>query len=182
MPLLRTRYIVGRAWLRWVLGNLLGLKPSAVRIEAGRRGRPFVRGYDIDFNVSHTQAIALIGIASRGRIGVDIESAGRSVNVEGIGRKFMTGCERSELAKLAGDDRRRALLTLWTSKEALCKATGDALSAPFRQLEVASAPPRQLVAGPPPYVPADWQLFDVALIDDYIATVAWWRTGSREPG
>jgi len=182
MPLLRARYVVGRARLRWVLGSALGIAPQAVMIEAGRRGRPFVRGYDVDFNVSHTQASALIGIANHGRIGVDIESGDRRVNVEGIGRKFMTVREHGELATLAGNDRRRALLRLWTCKEALSKATGDALSAPFRHLEIAVASAPRLMAGPPPYLPADWQLFDVALADDYFATVAWWPTGARGPG
>lgn len=182
MPLLRARYVVGRAWLRWVLGRALGIAPQAVMIAAGRRGRPFLRSHDVDFNVSHTQSSALIGIASHGRIGVDIESGDRRVNVEGVGRKFMTVRERGELATLAGDDRRRALLRLWTCKEALSKATGDALSAPFRHLEVAVAPAPRLVAGPPPYLPADWRLFDVALADDYFATVAWWRTGTRDSG
>ncbi|MBA3775384.1 MAG: 4'-phosphopantetheinyl transferase superfamily protein [Betaproteobacteria bacterium] len=182
MPLLRARYVIGRARLRWVLGRALSIEPQAVMIETGRRGRPFVRGHEVDFNVSHTQAIALIGIVNHGRIGVDIESGNRRVNVEGVGRRFMTLRERGELATLADDDRRRALLRLWTCKEALSKATGDALSAPFRHLEVAVAPAPRLVAGPPPYVPADWQLFDVALNGDYLATVAWWRTETPDPG
>jgi len=182
MPVLRARYIVGRARLRGVLGSLLGLEPNAVGIEAGRRGRPFVRGYDIDFNVSHTQSIALIGIANHGRIGVDIESADRRINVEGVARKFMTARERHALAALASDDRRRALLKLWTCKEALSKATGDALSAPFRHLEIAVLPAPRLVSGPAPYVPAAWQMFDVAPVDDYLVTVAWWQTGPGESG
>jgi len=180
MPLLRARYVVGRAWLRWVLGRALGVAPQAVTIATGRRGRPCLRGYELDFNVSHTQAIALIGIASHGRIGVDIESGDRSINVEGVGRKFMTVRERGELATLTGDGQRRALLRLWTCKEALSKATGDALSAPFRHLEVAVAPAPRLVAGPPPYLPVDWQMFDVALADDYLATAACWRIGTRD--
>ncbi len=182
IPLLRARYVVGRAWLRWVLGKTLGIAPQAVTIATGQRGRPFLRGYDLDFNVSHTQAIALIGLASHGRIGVDIESGERQVNVEGIGRKFMTVRERGELATLVGDGRRRALLRLWTCKEALSKATGEALSAPFRELEVAVAPTPRLMAGPPPYLPADWQMFDVAPADAYLGTAAWWRIGTRDSG
>jgi len=179
-PLLRTRYVVGRAWLRWVLGRTLGMAPQAVLIRAGRRGRPYVPGHDVDFNVSHTQATALIGIADLGRIGVDIESSDRRVNVKGLERKFMTACERDELASLAGDSRRHALLRLWTCKEALSKATGDALGAPFRELELVGTPAPRLLAGPPPYLPADWQLFDVALADNYFATAAWWRRGVPE--
>ena len=180
-PLLRLRYVVGRALLRRALGSALGIAPRDVAIEAGRRGRPRVRGHDVDFNVTHTCATALIGIVQQGHVGIDIESGDRRVNVEGIARKFMTARERPELAELAGeDDRRRALLRLWTCKEALSKATGDALSAPFRKLEVAVGRVPRLLAGPAPYRPTDWQMFDVPLPDDYFASVGWWQTNALD--
>ena len=57
------------------------------------------------------------------------------INVAGIARKFLTANERSELA---GQDDRcdGASLTLWTCKEAMSKATGDALSAPFASIDI----------------------------------------------
>ncbi|MEO7498545.1 MAG: hypothetical protein ABIX11_03055, partial [Casimicrobiaceae bacterium] len=96
--LLRSRYLIGRATLRWVLGDALGLPPSEVTIVRGTRGRPRLADFpDVDFNVTHTGERALIGVARGARIGVDLERGDRSLNVAGIARKFMTAAERAAL-------------------------------------------------------------------------------------
>ncbi len=61
---LRERWIAGRASLRRVLGRVLGVPAAAVPIARGRRGRPQLGGIDagLDFNVSHTGGVALIGL------------------------------------------------------------------------------------------------------------------------
>jgi len=38
----------------------------------------------------------------------------------------------------------------------------------------------KLMAGPPPYVSADWALQPIALPDGFLATVAIWRPGGPE--
>jgi 4'-phosphopantetheinyl transferase len=175
---LRDRYIVGRATLRVLLGRRLGRPPAAVVLERGARGRPFAADANgLDFNVSHTEGVALIGMTVGVRIGVDVEHAARALNVEGIARKFMAPAEQRELAELEPDARRRALLRLWTCKEAMSKATGDALSAPFRWLEVETGPALRLADGPPPYGPAAWRLLPVAMPGGFLGTVALWRQG-----
>jgi 4'-phosphopantetheinyl transferase len=177
---LRRRWIAGRATLRSLLGHALGLDPSAVRLRRGLRGRPELDGnYAVDFNVSHTGDTALVAIATGTqdgtRIGIDIEREGRRVNADGLARKFLTERERAEIATLASDVRRQRFLRLWTCKEAMSKATGDALSAPFRHMDVMLDGGLRLVAGPMPYVPAAWQLVTVATPPGLIATLAIWR-------
>ncbi len=176
--LLRNRYIVGRATLRLLLGRRLAVDPVQVPIKQGARGRPYVADADgLDFNVAHTDGFALIGMTRDRRIGVDIEHADRQVNVDGVARKFMSGNEREALALLTPDGRRRALLRLWTCKEAMSKATGDALSAPFREIDIATNARHQLVAGPSPYSPGAWELHAMTLPGAYFATVALWQGG-----
>ena len=172
---LRARYLMGRASLRWVLAQTIGVAPEAVMIERGPRGRPQLAGTtDIDFNVSHTAEVALIGISREGRIGVDIERADRVIQSAGLARKVLTGRERTALP--GNDDAiRQRILRLWTCKEALAKATGEAMSAPFGRLDIATDPALKLVDGPPPYDPRDFDLFAAAVPDGYFATVALWR-------
>jgi len=175
-PLLRTRYVIGRTAMRSVLANLLGMQPAQVPITRGVRGRPRLEGNDrIDFNVSHTGDAALLGVTDYGRIGVDVERAGRTINADGISRKFLTDNERALLAKMDADAARRMVLTLWTCKEAMSKATGDALSAPFAHIDVELRAGRLLRDGPDPYAPHDWSLHAAQVPDGYIATVALWR-------
>jgi 4'-phosphopantetheinyl transferase len=179
--LLRRRWMVGRATLRSLLGAKLGIEPHAVELKSGRRGRPqLATPRNLDFNVSHTQGIALIAIAdvlsSGTRVGVDIERADRAVNVDGVSRKFMTGRERAFLAALDIDPRRRHFLRLWTCKEAMSKATGDALSAPFRDIDISIHERPALAAGPPPYTPEAWRLYPAEVPPEWIATVAMWQS------
>jgi 4'-phosphopantetheinyl transferase len=176
---LAQRYIVGRASLRWVLGRTLGIAPGAVPIQRDARGRPYLDGdFGIDFNVSNTEGMALIGITREGRIGVDIEHSARRVRVDGLARKLLTPAERATLAPLAEPERRARFLRYWTCKEAMSKATGDGLSALFRELEVKLAESIELIAGPAPYEPQRWRLCAADVPAGFLATVALWSRGS----
>jgi 4'-phosphopantetheinyl transferase len=177
---LRQHWIIGRATLRMLLGRVLGVAPSKVALARGRRGRPVLATADApDFNVSHTRDVALVGIGDRlpqgTRIGVDIEHGDRAVNADRLARKFLTASERTHLLALPDDERRRRFLRLWTCKEAMSKATGEALAAPFGRLDVAVDGPLTLAGGPEPYTPADWALHRIPLPDGYLATLAVWR-------
>ena len=173
---LRDRYVMGRGTLRTILASALGSDAGSIEIERGHRGRPQLAGTRaFDFNISHTADVAIVGITGAGRIGVDVERLDRAINVPGIARKFMTSNERETIVGLDADNGRRHLLTLWTCKEAMSKATGDALAAPFGQIDVAVDDERRLVAGPGVYRANDWSLHAAAVPHDYAATVALWR-------
>jgi 4'-phosphopantetheinyl transferase len=175
-PLLRDLYVIGRAALRTVLAAVLGTTPESVAIVRGARGRPQLdAAATLDFNVSHTGDVALIGVTREGRIGVDIERADRTINVAGIARKFLTPAERNRLSALDADAARRDVLRLWTCKEAMSKATGDALSAPFAEIDIDVRHGQALHDGPGKYRPAGWTLHAAEMPDDYLATIALWR-------
>lgn len=169
------RYVAGRALLRWLLGRALGLPPHAVPIVRGARGRPQLAGdTGVDFNISHTAGVALIGIARWRRIGVDVERADRAVRADALAAKFLTRAEQATLAPLPETERRTQFLRYWTCKEAMSKATGDGLSAPFRRLDVRLGNTLELADGPDPYQPARWQLLRVDVPPGFLATVALW--------
>jgi len=176
MALLRDRYVTGRVALRRVLGMILDIAPADVCIVRGTRGRPHVNdAVGIDFNVSHTGDCALVGVSTDARIGVDVERRDRQINVEGLARKFLTAGERDALDPLDDDARRVHVLTLWTCKEAMSKATGDALSAPFASIDVDLRQGPHLRAGPGMYAPSAWILHAAQVPGDHVATVALWR-------
>jgi len=178
---LRHRWIAGRATLRMVLGRTLGIEAAEVAIHRGRRGRPELADASsgIDFNVSHTRGVALIAVArdlpDAARVGVDIEHIDRDVGADRLARKFLTLREQATLVDLAPDMRRQRFLRHWTCKEAMSKATGDGLAAPFRRLDVELSDPPRLRDGPPPYLPDCWSLHDAGVPEDWLATVAIWR-------
>ena len=172
---LRARYLAGRASLRWILAQALGIAPREVAIVRGRRGRPqLAEAAGIDFNVSHTADVALFGVWREGRIGVDVEREDRVIHSPGLARRILTDRERAALPA-DGDAMRRRILRLWTCKEALAKATGDAMSAPFRRLDISTEPELALAGGPAPYDPADFTLRAAALPAGHLGTVALWH-------
>ena len=175
-PELRDRYIVGRGTLRVLLGIELGIEPGAVVIVRGERGRPRVESpaIELDFNVSHTAGCAMFALARRRRVGIDIERDDREINAQGIARKFLAPTERAVLDGHDADRARRQILRLWTCKEAMSKATGDALSAPFSRIEVALEPVLAVIAGPAPYAPARWQLYSADVPAGFLGTLALW--------
>jgi 4'-phosphopantetheinyl transferase len=176
---LRARYVAGRAALRETLGHALGMAPADVAIRRGERGRPMLATSDpLDFNVTHTRGVALIAHLARPgwRVGVDIEAHDRTLAHDGLARKFLTSRERETIAPLDEDGRRRAFLRLWTCKEAMSKATGDGLGAPFDTIGIDAPTRLAVVEGDGPYAPGRWTLHAVDPAAELFATVALWRT------
>jgi 4'-phosphopantetheinyl transferase len=132
-----------------------------------------------DFNVTHTAGTAVFaighGLAAGARLGVDVERAARTVDFARLARKLLTPAERDVLAALDDDTARLRFLRTWTCKEAMSKATGDGLRAPFDRIAVEPEVPPQLLEGPLPYAPPAWRLFRVPMPGDAIVTVALWQ-------
>ena len=180
-PALRERYIIGRGTLRLLLSNVVGLAPGEVCIERGRRGRPQLHGADdIDFNVSHTRDRVVFVIASEvppgQRVGIDVEHLHRTPDVDRLSRRVLTEAERARLAGLPDDDRRIAFLATWTCKEAMSKATGDGIGAPFGKITVDPFDPPRVIDGPGAYAAARWQLHRIEIDPEHVTTVAVHRT------
>jgi len=181
---LRHRYVAGRWALRWTLAQRLGVEPAAVPIRRGARGRPMLEdGRAPDFNVTHTLGVALIAHLDRPgwRVGVDIEGVDRTLSHDGLARKFLTDRERAAIAVRDDDGRRRAFLRLWTCKEAMSKATGDGLSAPFREIGIATDDGLVVAEGGGAYAPDRWTLHPIDVAADLYATVALWSADPPLP-
>lgn len=175
---LQRRYVAGRAALRETLAGALGMPAADVPIQRGPRGRPMLAPpHALDFNVTHTEGIAVIAHLARPgwRVGIDVESLGRTVSHDGLARKFLTERERLAIAPLDDDARRSAFLRRWTCKEAMSKATGDGLSAPFREIDVDVACGLVVREGRGDYEPSRWTLWPLAIAHGLVATVALWR-------
>ncbi len=185
---LRQQYIAGRSTLRELLGQALRIAPADVALHETSQGRPMLAAPPgiPDFNVSHTRGGAIYAIATglspEARIGVDVEHDDRQVAADGLAQKFLTADEQATLDPLDADARRRRFLRYWTCKEAMCKATGEGLAAPFGRicvdLEAGAAVGLRLRDGPAPYLPASWQLHPIAVPDGFVATLAIWRGGA----
>jgi 4'-phosphopantetheinyl transferase len=133
----RDRYVVQHAMMRGLLAKYLDLPPHAIRFDRGEHGKPFVRG--VQFNLSHTDDLALLAVSREIELGVDVE-------------RLATRLDPAELATIvlapdepAGD--LRAFLRIWCRKEACLKATGIGLIDELPSVSVAAD--RTVVGGVP---------------------------------
>ena len=91
--------------------------------------RELLNGIRLDFSLSHSGGVALIGIArDGGRIGVDVETRPASPDFLDIARRWFAREEIKWLTRQGEDEQGFLFLQCWTRKEAFLKATGDGLS------------------------------------------------------
>ncbi len=161
----RDRFVSGRAALRRLLGDRLGVAPADIEIAYGAAGKPYVAGASVQFNVSHSDDVALIAIADGVRaLGVDVEVPRPGFGGVDIARQFFAPGEVARLLAQPAEERDDAFLRCWTRKEALLKAHGGGLSLPLHDFEVSLEPsgPAAILEPGPALRGGSWQLYDVS--------------------
>lgn len=133
----RRRFVAARSSRRELLGNHLGVDPTALAFTANRFGKPaLARHASVHFNSSHSGDWVLHAISSDCEVGIDVEAFGAApVRVE----DYASALTDAELRWLKGLDpalRSAKFAALWTSKEAYVKALGQGLSRDLRRIEV----------------------------------------------
>ena len=132
-------FITARATLRRLLADATGLDATELQLERDARGRPYLvaDGHDaMDFNLSHSGALAAIGIAFGGRIGVDVEQHGAARALRDLVPQVMGPRESEVLSRLDGEQFAREFYECWTRKEAVIKALGIGLEFPLQSIDV----------------------------------------------
>ncbi|WP_329490264.1 4'-phosphopantetheinyl transferase superfamily protein [Kitasatospora sp. NBC_01246] len=133
-PEVRHRHAASRALLEHAAAALPDGGPDAPELAYGPTGRPYLRGCDrVDISLSQADGLLLLGITTRGLIGVDAEPAERPMHQGGLSRQVCTAYELITLAAQAEEERNPALVRLWTLKEAYRKATGQGMRFDFTE-------------------------------------------------
>lgn len=132
----RQSYVAAHALLRRLLAARLGGAPAALRFETEPRGRPRLVGgpADFAFSLSHSHSRGVVAVAAgfRPDLGIDIEAVPRPrLNPASVAASFCADEQAWVEAGADADERERRLLTLWTLKEVLAKATGEGLARPL---------------------------------------------------
>lgn len=124
-PTDRSRYILSHGLLRFFLSDYLSIDPAALTFHYGPKGKPFVDGEGIYFNMSHSKDRALYGFSSSPDLGVDIESM-RELDEWPLFP--FSPRERAEILMCSADLQKEAFYRAWTRKEAYLKALGIGFS------------------------------------------------------
>lgn len=130
------RFVLARAVLRYLLGQYVGVHPSAVAFRYGVMGKPSLdplacgHGMGVPgchFNVSHSGEWVLYAFSVSAACGVDVEKIRQRNNNLKIAQRFFHGTESAYLQSLAAPQQCHAFYRMWVLKEAYAKALGQSV-------------------------------------------------------
>lgn len=132
----RRRFTIARAMLRLILARYLDMQPEALKFETNAYGKPFLpHSTQIQFNLSHSQNLALLAIGQQYPMGIDIEFfSGRPFR--GISEHMFSDQEVDSYNKVTRSMRSLVFFHVWAQKEAFIKASGMGLSYPTKTFDV----------------------------------------------
>ncbi len=175
---LRTRFTAARAALRDGLGQILGVPPDALRFSAGPHGKPRLVPTPsipaVEFNVAHSEGLAIFACSVSGPVGVDVERVWPIADLGHVAHLYFSASEQAALMASAPHARLAAFYRCWTRKEAFVKASGVGLRFPLDRFDVtfgADEPPT-LTLHDAPLAAAAWRLEALPVARGYEAAIA----------
>lgn len=172
------RYLVTRALVRTVLSRYAEVRPEDWTFSAGPHGRPAIAAPRtvpvLEFNISHSADLVMLGVTSDRALGVDTESiTARAADIDGLDRYFAPE-ESAALLSLPPPERRRRFFELWTLKESYIKARGMGLAIALDSFRFELTGERGLALRMRPELgdsPRRWRLWQFLLRGDFLAAV-----------
>lgn len=150
----RLRWIAGRVSLRGILAGYLRCDPGEIRFLYGGNGKPMLAAdadpEGLQFNLTHSGAIALVAVARDRAVGVDVETVRAVKNAAALAARVFSPAEQAALQSIPEAERLEAFFACWTRKEAWLKARGAGIfQAPQRfHVSVSPGDARPLLAVP----------------------------------
>jgi len=153
----RRRFAAGRARLRLLLGQHLGLEPAALSFSLNPYGKPsLVQAPSFHFSLSHSEDEAMLAVSDTLVVGADVERV-RAVDHLDLAYRYFHADEAAAIAAHARpEDQRRAFFRIWTLKEAVVKALGLGLSIPLDGFVLSIAGERPAMVRPPEGTSSWW--------------------------
>ncbi len=137
---LKNRFMVGRSALREIVSAYVGCSPEELPIGYGLHGKPEIVGSSLQFNLAHSEGLALIAVSGQTRVGIDLECERHMSDVEQLARQYFSDSEYKQLVSRSPEERSRYFLEGWTLREAYLKATGEGLFGLEKLRELVFAP------------------------------------------
>jgi 4'-phosphopantetheinyl transferase len=127
----RARYVRAHAALRRILSGYIGIEPRRIGLRYGAAGRPYLDGIcpDLDFNLTTSGDLALVGLSLGKPVGVDCEQVRERRDMAGIAKRMFTSEEASRITVAAREERLELFHIAWTALEAEVKVDGRGLAA-----------------------------------------------------
>jgi 4'-phosphopantetheinyl transferase len=138
----RQAFVTGRVFLRGVLARHLGASPADIRFRQQSLGKPELQAPVVpwQFNFSRSGNVAVCGLTSQRRIGVDVEQVRTLTDLESLARTIYDDADQRQWQMLPDCRRTDTFFRSWARKEALGKADGSGISEGAKNLRVPLQP------------------------------------------
>lgn len=165
----RQRYVIQHGLLRLLLGWYLGSPVFGEAFEYGPHQKPYLAGchnHTCYFNLSNSAGEFLIAIGDT-ELGIDIACLEPGFAYQDIASHYFGTDELAFIT--ASENSTEAFFLLWTRKEALLKATGNAIDDSLPQIPALNG--KHVL--PDNYDDTDWLTESFKAGDGYIASVTY---------
>ncbi|MER9726613.1 MULTISPECIES: 4'-phosphopantetheinyl transferase superfamily protein [unclassified Mesorhizobium] len=172
----RRRYLVTRAAVRSVLSRYVHVEPQDWRFRKNAFGRPSIANLpngvpDIDFNISHTKGLIVVGIVGGKFFGVDVENVRLGSSLLDIADQFFSPEEVVALAAEPCSQQHGRFFEYWTLKEAYIKARGLGLAIPLHLFSFHFGPTNTITMSAREELedaPTRWKFWQLRPKEDYL--------------
>lgn len=142
----RSRWVGSRWALRSVLARYMERTPEEIRLCTGSHGKLMLTARAAPrFNLSHSGDLALIVVAQKHVVGVDVEQIRLRYNLRRLIRCALSPAEAQLIEAAPPQSRLAAFHSAWVRTEAIAKCFGTGLVGPTPKIAVAV---RNFDAGP----------------------------------
>lgn len=119
----RARSAVGEAAVRLTLAETAGVPLSSLKIARRERGKPFLEGSDLHFNLSHSGEMVACAFDCS-PVGIDVEEV-TPFDYSAVAKRCFSQREREEIARASRPLAQFYLF--WTARESAVKKSGGGL-------------------------------------------------------
>jgi 4'-phosphopantetheinyl transferase len=172
----RHSFTAAHGALRFLLGAMLGAAPRSFAFSANAHGKPqLTPARGVDFNMSHSGGVVLIGFAQAMPIGVDVEALRDMTERAAIVRRYFHPGEAADFAQVPPDKAEGTFFRCWSRKEAVVKALGLGMSLDLHRYRVTCLPgakPELLALEGEPAPRETWTLLDLDPGPGHVGAVA----------
>lgn len=163
-------YINTRIFMRNTLATYLNLSPEKLIFDRNPYGKPFLRGEELVFNLSHSRQWAVLAVGINCDLGIDVESTSDRRSILDIATHYFHSDEIAQLNSMTDPDQQKDyFFRLWTLKESFLKALGTGISTGLDKVNFNINSVTDISAEFSPELqlknPNDWQFFQFELQD-----------------
>lgn len=182
------QYVVSRWLLKNLLEAVLNIPANEIAFEKFEMGKLFLsesqNSLNLDFNISHTKEITLLGFCKKQQIGVDVEKIRDKQSSSQVANRFFQPHEINWINEIGLSENLRLtrFYRLWSLKEAVIKAFGGGVFKNIQQFYFEERNGRlRLNSSLEPWSRSDhWEIFEFNEIPQHACSVAFYQPNSKK--